>query len=90
MKGRILIAKDRATELLAGAVQISHGLTLDPEAELLAHERGWIWAIYYTQGKARTHFALIHSMEPRSPVRLRKKSSLPTANAEAGLRNSYA
>jgi len=27
----------------------------------LAHERGWIWAIYYTQGKARTHFALIHS-----------------------------
>ena len=27
----------------------------------MAHERGWIWAIYYTQGKARTHFALIHS-----------------------------
>src|SRR5262249_3869127 len=61
VRGRILIAKDRATELagrLCGALDY---LVLDSEAELLAHERGWIWAISYTQGKARTHFALIHS-----------------------------
>ena len=42
------------------AEKLDH-LILDSEAELLAHERGWIWAIYYTQGKARTHFVLIHS-----------------------------
>jgi hypothetical protein len=61
VKGRILITQDQATEL-AGRSCASHpGLILDPEAELLAHERGWIWAIYYTQGKARTHFTLIHS-----------------------------
>jgi hypothetical protein len=61
VRGRILIARDRATEL-AGRLCASFGyLTLDPEVELLAHERGWIWAAYYMQGKARTHFALIHS-----------------------------
>jgi hypothetical protein len=61
VKGRILIAKDRATELAGRFCATLDHLVLDPAAELLAHERGWIWAIYYTQGKARTHFALIHS-----------------------------
>ena len=61
VNGRILIAKDRAIELAGRCCADLTNLTLDPEAELLVHERGWIWAIYYTQGKARTHFALIHS-----------------------------
>ena len=61
VKGRILIPKEKATELAGRCCAGLQGLTLDPEVELLAHERGWIWAIYYTQGKARTHFALIHS-----------------------------
>jgi restriction endonuclease len=61
VKGRILIPKERATEL-AGRCCSAHGdLVLDEVIELLAHERGWIWAIYYTQGKGRTHFALIHA-----------------------------
>lgn len=29
--------------------------------ELLGHHTGYIWAVYYAQGKARTHFALIHA-----------------------------
>ena len=61
VKGRILVTKDRATELAGRCCASLQDLILDPEAELLAHERGWIWAIYYTQGKARTHFVLIHS-----------------------------
>jgi hypothetical protein len=61
IEGRILIKKDRATELAGRCCAALQSLTLDPQAELLAHERGWIWCIYYTQGKARTHFALIHS-----------------------------
>lgn len=61
VQGRILIAKEHATEL-AGRCSAAHDdVVLDPEVELLAHERGWIWAVYYTRGKARTHFALIHS-----------------------------
>jgi NACHT domain-containing protein/restriction endonuclease len=61
VRSRILIPKEQATER-AGRLRadLDH-LGLDQETELLAHERGWIWAIYYTQGKARTHFALIHS-----------------------------
>ena len=30
-------------------------------AELLGHERGYIWAIFYARGKERTHVALIHA-----------------------------
>jgi len=59
--GRILIPKDRATEIAGRACTAPAHLAFDPEGELLAHERGWVWAIYYTHGKARTHFALIHS-----------------------------
>jgi hypothetical protein len=59
--GRMLIPKERATDLAGRCCASLNHLILDPEAELLAHERGWIWAIYFTQGKARTHFALIHS-----------------------------
>ena len=33
----------------------------EPACELLAHGMGWIWAVYFTQNKQRTHFALIHS-----------------------------
>lgn len=61
VRGRILVAMNRATELAGRYCAALRHLTLDTEAELLAHERGWIWAIYYTQGKDRTHFALIHS-----------------------------
>ncbi|HJU54004.1 MAG TPA: NACHT domain-containing protein [Pyrinomonadaceae bacterium] len=61
IKGRSLIQRERATELAGRCGSAHDALTLDAEAELLAHERGWIWAIYYTQGKGRTHFALIHA-----------------------------
>lgn len=61
IEGRILIPKERATDLAGRCCAGSTELALDPDAELLAHNRGWIWAIYFTRGKARTHFALIHS-----------------------------
>ena len=30
-------------------------------ADLLGHDCGYVWAIYYSQGKQRTHFALVHA-----------------------------
>jgi hypothetical protein len=30
-------------------------------AELLGHELGYLWAVFYSRGKERTHFALIHA-----------------------------
>jgi len=61
IKGRSLVSLERATELAGRCCAGYDGLALDEAAELLAHERGWVWALYYTQGKARTHFALIHA-----------------------------
>jgi hypothetical protein len=61
INGRIVIPMERATELAGRCCSAAAGLILDSRTELLAHERGWIWAIYYTSGKMRTHFALIHS-----------------------------
>ncbi|NOT62827.1 MAG: NACHT domain-containing protein [Acidobacteria bacterium] len=61
IKGRSLVSFERAAEA-AGRLCAPHdALALDDDTELLAHERGWVWAVYYTQGKARTHFALIHA-----------------------------
>lgn len=61
VRGRILISFDHATEFAGRYCATLEHLVLDPKAEILAHERGWIWAIYYTQGKVRSHFALIHA-----------------------------
>lgn len=40
-----------------------HGenLKADESFELLAHDTGWIWVIYFLQNKQKTHFALIHA-----------------------------
>lgn len=59
--GKCLISKERATELAGRCCVETPELTLDTSLELLAHRRGWIWVVYYTQGKERTHFVLIHA-----------------------------
>src|SRR5262249_493723 len=61
IKGRILGPVGKATEKAGQCTAGLHGLVLDEDAELLAHERGWIWAVYYTQGKQRTHLVLVHA-----------------------------
>jgi hypothetical protein len=61
IKGRILVAKEHATEIAGRLCAGQDSLALDDQVELLAHQRGWMWAIYWTQGKQRTHFALIHA-----------------------------
>ena len=61
VRGRALISWAHATDLAGRCCAADRHLNLDSTGELLAHQRGWIWAVYYTDGKARTHFALIHS-----------------------------
>jgi len=59
--GRILVSLEKAMER-AGRCATKQSDDLIPETtELLAHEMGWIWAIYFSQNKQRTHFALIHA-----------------------------
>lgn len=59
--GRILVPIYKATERAGTCTVDVAGIDLDPQADLLAHERGWIWAIYYTTNKLRTHVVLIHA-----------------------------
>ncbi len=60
-RARILITKEQVIDIGRRCCASLNQLILDPEIELLAHQRGWIWAVFYTQGKARTHCLLIHS-----------------------------
>lgn len=62
INGRIIISSEKAMER-AGRCAADQSNNLIPEAtcEILAHEMGWIWAIYFSQNKQRTHFALIHA-----------------------------
>jgi hypothetical protein len=61
IKGRILVPFEKATERAGHCVARVNGLVLDERAELLACEEGWIWAVYYLQGKYRTHVVLVHA-----------------------------
>jgi hypothetical protein len=59
---RILVSETDATER-AGRCAAHIGLTdaVIDGMELLGHSLGYLWAVYYSRGKQRTHFALIHA-----------------------------
>ena len=61
IKGKRLVPKDRAAEQAGRCCPRHDDLVLDPAAAVLAHDCGLLWAIYYTQGKIRTHFVLVHA-----------------------------
>ncbi len=59
---RILISPVEAVERAGrcAAQAMSTDSVLD-DVELLGHESGYLWAVYYSRYKRRTHFALIHA-----------------------------
>lgn len=61
IKGRILVPLEKATNKSGQCTAGLKELILDEGAEILAHERGWLWAVYYTQGKQRTHIVFVHA-----------------------------
>jgi hypothetical protein len=62
IKGKILASPSSvAAQACQLAARCADDLTIDERYELLAHDKGWIWAVYFTQGKQRTHIALIHA-----------------------------
>jgi hypothetical protein len=58
----VIASKTKAAER-AGHCAAASGLSdaVIDGCELLAHNRGYVWAVYYAHGKAKTHFALIHA-----------------------------
>ena len=60
--GNIIVSLDVALEQAGRcAATCKAQLRLDPVTELLAHDLGWFWAIYYLQGGKRSHYTLIHA-----------------------------
>jgi len=59
---RVIVGRTEAAER-AGQCAQRAGLrdAVLESAELLGHQRGYLWAIFYGIGKERTHFALIHA-----------------------------
>lgn len=61
IRGRIVVPVERATETAGRCCSAHDHLEIDSVFELLAHDLGWIWAIFYTKEKLRTSFVLVHS-----------------------------
>ena len=62
VRGRVVVSLERAMER-AGRCASSQADELMPQraCELLAHDSGWIWALYFTTHGEVTHFALVHA-----------------------------
>lgn len=61
VSGRALVSREHAAELAGRCSTGSAGLCLEADVELIGHQRGWIWVVYYAKAKFRSHFALIHA-----------------------------
>lgn len=61
IKGRIIIPKEKVTELAGRYCAVQEDMELDDDLVLLAHKLGWIWCVYYLRGKARAEYVLIHA-----------------------------
>jgi NACHT domain/Restriction endonuclease len=60
IRGRIIVPREVAAIAAGRCAASAPALALDEQVELLAHEAGWLWAFYFTEGKVRTHFCLVH------------------------------
>ncbi len=61
-RSRLLIGYTEAAERAGHCAQhVGVGDAVLDGGELLGHEHGYLWAVFYARGKERTHFALIHA-----------------------------
>jgi hypothetical protein len=62
IRGNIIVPPIKAMES-AVHCEAKHGgeLKADESFDLLAHDMGWIWVVYFMKHKQKTHFALVHA-----------------------------
>ena len=60
INGKILVSKERA---ISSLLPLTTELTLLDYIDLLAYDKGWVWAFYYSDsnGQKPSHFALVHA-----------------------------
>jgi hypothetical protein len=61
-KCRVIVSRENAIEKGGRCAQHAglHDIVLDG-LELLGHQQGYIWAVYYADSKQRSHIALVHA-----------------------------
>ena len=61
-RSRVVVDRSEATERAGQCVTAANLRNVSlAGVELLGHESGYLWAVFYEQGKKRNHFALIHA-----------------------------
>ncbi|MCP5102469.1 MAG: NACHT domain-containing protein [bacterium] len=61
-RGKIIVSEKRAMEQAVHCAATHGGkFRADESFELLAHDKGWIWVVYFGQHMQRTHFAMVHA-----------------------------
>ncbi len=62
ISGHVLVSEQKAMELAGRcAASLGRDHSVEEGCELLAYEAGWLWLIYFSRNKERTHFALVHA-----------------------------
>jgi hypothetical protein len=61
ISGRIIVSPEKAMERAGRCASLEPAELVPDTCELLAHDLGWIWVVYFSRNKERTHFALIHA-----------------------------
>lgn len=80
IRGRIIASETKAVEIAALHVPQGSGLRAFDPPELLLHELGWIWLVYFGSQKEKTHFVLVHGDgEPLSPTLANKVITVDVA-----------
>ncbi|MCB9384916.1 MAG: NACHT domain-containing protein [Bryobacterales bacterium] len=85
-RSKMIVTRGEAIEK-AGRCALHNDLadaTLDG-VELLGHELGYIWAVFYSRGKERTHVALIHADGTPLATRVAEDVLRAAPKSDAGL-----
>lgn len=56
VKGRIIVPLGQAISTIN-----ANELKLNMSADLIAYNKGWVWAVYYSNGQTNTHVAFVHA-----------------------------
>lgn len=61
INGRVVVPTSEAYAAAGRCASDHVGLVPEEEHDLLAHSIGFVWSIYFSEHKNRTHFSLIHA-----------------------------
>lgn len=62
IRGRVIVSREQAISATASAiVRLPVGASLSGHPTLIAHEIGWVWAIFFQCHGEETHFTFVHA-----------------------------